>query len=276
MKTSGHWKHRVLGFLVGAITLTIALVALGLHRHAQRDRLRVIVQQQCLPAWLTRHQPAPCSSVTLLGSGPDAQGYAVLHDRKGGAHFLLIPTRTVGGIESPEARSSDAPNYFDEAWKARAVLATATGLPLPRTAVALAVNQLHARSQDQLHIHISCLRPSAFEALRSEAVHIGPQWTPIELGGHSYLGMRVMGEQLAPANPINLLAEGIPGAKSQLSDYTLLVAGEAFPEGAGFVLLAARGVPGAELLLDASCAVARHDSFTASPDKPVEGAHRGE
>jgi CDP-diacylglycerol pyrophosphatase len=247
---------RLLGSLVVALAVVVALVALALQRHAQRERLRLIVQEQCLPGWLATHQPAPCSSVTLLGTGPDAQGYAVLHDRKGGAHFLLIPTRTIGGIESPEARSADAPNYFDAAWKAREVLEPDAGAPLPRTAVGLAVNQLRARSQDQLHIHISCLRASTFDALRQHAAQIGLRWTRLELGGHSYYAMRVMGEELASANPIRLLAGGIPAAKGQLADYTLLVAGETFSEGPGFVLLAAQGVPGAELLLDASCAVA--------------------
>lgn len=248
---------RTFGFLsVVALTLTLALAALALHRHYQRDRLRLIVQEQCVPHWLATHQPAPCVSVTMLGSGPRAQGYAVLHDRKGGAHFLLIPTRTVGGIESPEASGSDAPNYFDEAWQARAVLETVAGVPLPRNAIGLAVNQLHARSQDQLHIHVSCLRTSVVEALRHETPNVGPHWTPLSLGGYSYRALRVMGEQLAPANPIQVLADGIPGARNQLADYTLLVAGEVFAEGPGFVLLAARGAPGAELLLDSSCAVA--------------------
>ena len=232
-------------------------MAFALQRQVQRDRLRHIVQDQCLPHWRATRQPSPCSRVTLLGTGPDAQGYAVLHDRKGGAHFLLIPTRTMTGIESPEARSAAAPNYFDGAWKARQVIEAAAGLPLPRTAFGLAVNQWRARSQDQLHIHMSCLRPSIFEALGREAAHIGPRWTRLELAGHSYYAMRVMGEDLAPANPIRLLAEGIPGAYDQLADYTLLVAGAAFAEGPGFVLLAAREAPGSELLLDAGCAVAR-------------------
>lgn len=259
-------RGKVVGFLTVALTLTVALAALAVHRHAQRERLRLIVQEQCLPRWLATHQPAPCNSVTLLGRGPDAQGYAVLHDRKGGAHFLLIPTRTVAGIEGPEARSPDAPNYFDAAWRAREVLERASGLPLPRVAVGLAVNQLRARSQDQLHIHMSCLQVSTFEALRQEAEHIGSRWAPVELGGHAYYAMRVMGEQLAPANPIRLLADGIPGAQNRLADYTLLVAGEDFAEGPGFVLLAAERAPGAELLLDASCGVARNP---ASGDSPV-------
>ena len=252
------------GLLVVVLTVAAALVAVALHRHASRERLRLIVQQQCVPHWLATHQPAPCSSVTLVGGGPDAQGYAVLPDRKGGAHFLLIPTRTVTGIESPAARSADAPNYFAAAWNSRQVLEAAAGVPLPRTAVALAVNQRRARSQDQLHIHMSCLRPSTSAVLRETAAQLGVRWRRLAVGGYSYYAMRVMGEQLASANPIRLLAEGVPGAQERLADYTLLVAGEAFAEGPGFVLLAAQGVPGAELLLDASCAVARDAAAAAS------------
>jgi CDP-diacylglycerol pyrophosphatase len=250
-------RVRLLGVLAVGLTVAVALAAFALQGNARRDRLRRIVQEQCLPHWLATHQPAPCNSVTLLGSSADAQGYAVLHDRKGGAHFLLIPTRTVGGIESPAARSASAPNYFDAAWKARGVLATAAGRSLPRTAIGLAVNQLSSRSQDQLHIHMSCLRPTTSQALRQDAAQVGPRWGPIEVAGHSYYAMRVMGEELAPANPIRLLADGIRGARDRLADYTLLVAGAVFAQGPGFVLLASRGAPGAELLLDATCAVAR-------------------
>ena len=41
-----------------------------------------------------------------------------------------------------------------------------------------------------------------------------------------------------------------------MGDFTLLVAGMEFKEGPGFVLLAGNSVPGAELMLDSSCAVA--------------------
>ncbi|MBS0578573.1 MAG: CDP-diacylglycerol diphosphatase [Proteobacteria bacterium] len=74
-----------------------------------RDRLRAIVQGQCVPHWLATRSPAPCARV---GGEDPAPSYAVLHDRKGGAHFLLIPTRTLLGMESPEARDGQAVNYF--------------------------------------------------------------------------------------------------------------------------------------------------------------------
>jgi len=41
----------------------------------------------------------------------------VLADRKGGAHYLLIPTQTMAGIESGELLDPEAPNYFAEAWQ---------------------------------------------------------------------------------------------------------------------------------------------------------------
>jgi CDP-diacylglycerol pyrophosphatase len=247
-------RGRLLGLAV--IALLAALAGYALQRHVARDRLRAIVQEQCLPDWRARHDPAPCASVTLLTSGENAQGYAVLHDRKGGAHFLLIPIRTTGGIESPEAQDPAAPNYFAAAWQARTVLSTVTGALPPRSAVGLAVNPRRARSQDQLHIHMGCLKPQVAAALQQARLPPDPRWTPLQLQGYSYRALRLTGEELA-ANPVALLAADVPGAHAALEEYTLLIAGAQFPEGPGFVLLAADRAPGAELLLDASCALAR-------------------
>jgi CDP-diacylglycerol pyrophosphatase len=222
---------------------------------APRDRLRFIVQEQCLPHWLAAHDPAPCVRVSAGADGHSEQGYAVLPDRKGGAHYLLIPTRTLPGVESPAARAPGVLNYFDAAWQARELLAGAAGGAVPRTAVGLATNQIGARSQDQLHIHISCLRESVAHALAAQAEQIRPRWSAIDLGGWRYQAIRLMGEQPV-ANPIELLAAELPGASEAMEQYTLLLAGMDFRQGPGFVLLAGRGVPGSELLLDSGCALA--------------------
>ncbi len=220
-----------------------------------RDRLRYLVQQQCLPHWLHEHDPAPCASV--------GAGFALLPDRKGGAHFLLIPTATIRGIESPEARAPGAPNYFDAAWSARAALAGKIGHTVPRAAVALAVNSIRSRSQDQLHIHVSCLRADVARALAGAAATIGSQWGPLELDGYSYLAMRLMGERLGVANPFRLLAWNLDDAGKSMKEFTLLLAGFDFKEGPGFVLLAGHAVPGAELMLDPRCALAVGTAGTA-------------
>ena len=131
---------------MGAMRKFIALVALPFClaaalpcTAADRDALRKIVQEQCLIHWQSEHTPAPCVNVEA--------GSAVLLDRKGGAHFLLIATRTVGGIESPEAIETGAPNYFAQAWAARGQLDGIVGHAIRRDAVGLATNPISARSR---------------------------------------------------------------------------------------------------------------------------------
>ena len=236
----------------GALAL---LVTTALASDAERDRLRTIVQQQCLPHWMEANSAAPCVSLHLFSDGPNAAGFAVLPDRKGGAHYLLIPTRTISGIESQEVRSPSSPNYFDAAWEAREVLNGAAGRALQRTEIGLAVNAVRSRSQDQLHIHIECLSRLLYEALKAGAARIGNQWSAIQVHGWPYQTMRVMGTGLGTQNPFELLADGVPGARDVMGSYTLLVAGMEFNEGPGFVLLAGVDGPGAEHLLDSTCAV---------------------
>ena len=219
-----------------------------------RDRLREIVQEQCVPHWLTTHNPAPCISVSR---GSSDRGYAVLADRKGGAHFLLIPTRTISGIESPEARAPSALNYFGAAWNARKVLDGVAGVPLPQDAIGLAVNHMRARSQDQLHIHMSCLGRSVHDELYVAADQITSDWSPVTVGGVDYFALRIMGTKLGKANPFELLADRLPGAIQGMGEFTLLVAGVKFKQGPGFVVLAGHAVPGAELMLDSTCALAK-------------------
>jgi CDP-diacylglycerol pyrophosphatase len=232
-------------------------------RSADRDALRHIVQDQCLPHWRELHDPAPCERI-------DATEFAVLADRKGGAHFLLIATRTVSGIEDPQLLQPGAPNYFAAAWRARDRLSAATGHPIRREAVGLAINSSLARGQDQLHIHIECLQPRLYQALHDQAATIGDRWAPLHAAEFPYLALRITGQDLGEANPFKLLAAGLPAAHADLAAYTIVVAGMTFDDGAGFIVLAGRTptraallagppanglVPPAETVLDSSCAV---------------------
>ncbi len=220
-----------------------------------RDRLRAIVQSQCVPLWLREHRADPCLSVSVGGPEAGSQGYAILHDRKGGAHYLLVATRTIPGIESPELETPGALNYFAAAWEARAFLRVRVGHAVPRRAVGIALNSVRARSQDQLHIHISCLGEGIAEALRENAERIQAAWSEIRLDGWSYQALRIPGAELAARNPLQLLAVRLTDPK-ELGRYTVLVAGMDFADGPGFALLASASAPGAELLLDSRCAIA--------------------
>jgi CDP-diacylglycerol pyrophosphatase len=242
-------------WLLAAALLGATVSAASLAGGNERDRLREIIQQQCVPHWLHDQDPAPCLSVTLDAGSDFARGSAVLPDRKGGAHFLLIPLESVSGIESSALWAPGALNYFQAAWAARFALTKIVGREVPRNAVGLAVNSRSVRSQDQLHIHLECLRQRVHEALAASAESLGSNWASIDIVGGHYQALRVMGADLGETNPFKLLAERLPGPRETMGAYTLVVAGMDFKEGPGFAVLASQSSPGGELLLDSSCAL---------------------
>ncbi len=213
-------RARWAGLAAGMAVVALSIVA----RAADPDALWKIVHGRCVPD-ATAGDPAPCAEV--------AADWAVLKDIVGATQYLLIPTARVTGIESPAVLTDGAPNYFAAAWAARHLVAERAGHELDRDAIALAVNPPGARSQDQLHIHVDCIRPDVRDALAR--LPIGPAWTalPQPVAGQRYLARTLPGDALE-ANPFRLLAEGVPGAAAAMGDYTLVVAGR--PD--GFVLLA--------------------------------------
>jgi CDP-diacylglycerol pyrophosphatase len=219
------------------------------------DALRQIVQDQCVLNWTQHNDPAPCERVYLADAKASNSGYAVLADRKGGAHYLLIPTQTMAGIESGELLDPDNPNYFAEAWGARDLITKFVGHEVPRTAVALAVNTAHARTQNQFHIHIECLRQDVADSLHAAADKVSDVWSPVNVAGSTYQALKISDSGLDSSNPFELVANMSSDAKHHMGNYTLIVAGMQFKSGPGFILLTGTG-PTGELLLDSSCAVA--------------------
>ena len=166
----------------------------------------------------------------------------MLKDLVGATQFLLIPTARVAGIESPEVLAPDAPNYFADAWRARSYVEQRAGRGLPRDWVSLAINSAAARSQNQLHIHVDCVRADVRQALATNAGAIGPTWSafPVPLAGQQYRAIAVPGDGLDGVNPFRLLADGLAGGDS-MGAQTLVAVGSTGVDGApGFVLLAGR------------------------------------
>jgi len=212
------------------------LVAFGsAPAHADADALWRIVHDQCVPHLKTRDDPAPCAIVN------EDSGFALLKDIDGPAQYLLIPTERITGIESPALLAPDATDYFAEAWRARPLVEQRLGRDVPREWMGLAVNSEFARSQNQLHIHIDCLRADVQDALTRHAADIGPAWTPFPelLAGDPYSAITVAGEDLGAVNPFRLLADGVPGARTDMGRRTLVVAGAVLGDGGpGFIVLA--------------------------------------
>jgi CDP-diacylglycerol pyrophosphatase len=226
-----------------------------LQPNAGRDALRQVVQNQCLQNWKQHKEPSPCERIWISSPEPDSPGYALLEDRKGGAHYLLIPIQTFSGTESGELLDPELPNYFAQAWNGRDLLDKYVGHVVPRTAVGLAINSARARDQDQFHIHIECLRPEVFDALHGAAAQITGKWSPVTVMGSTYQAMRISDPSLETARPFELVAQLSPDARHHLGTYTMLIAGMQYADGAGFAILTSTG-PTAELLLDSGCTVA--------------------
>lgn len=220
-----------------------------------RDALRQIVQNQCVPSWRERRDAEPCEEVHLSDDQSTQGGYAILADRKGGAHFLLIPTTTISGIEDQALRTGDVPNYFAAAWLARNLVARVYAKPLSRNYIGLAINSKYTRSQDQLHLHIECIRSRVHAALAEHAGEMTQTWLPIMLDGVLFHALRMPGDERVEFNPFELLQKNPPPTAGEPAGYTLVLTGLDFEDGPGFVVLAGHNVIGGEKLLDSECKI---------------------
>nr|WP_208787130.1 CDP-diacylglycerol diphosphatase [Yersinia canariae] len=216
------------------ILLIITLLGIGYKlRFSNADALWKIVSQQCVPHMEAEHNPQPCVAVDKQA------GFVVYKDMHGPLQYLLMPTAKISGIESPPLLDSSAPNYFFDAWQARHFMADKYGAPIDDADISLAINSKYGRSQDQLHIHISCLNPQVKAALKAQAANFRQQWQPLPGGllGHDYLVRRATAEELQQSGAFRLLADEIPEAKNEMGRYGLAMT--ALPDGT-FLLLASK------------------------------------
>jgi CDP-diacylglycerol pyrophosphatase len=243
-----------LGFLA-----LLALLALAGTARADPDALWKITHNKCVPDQQEHGQPAPCAKVDL------DKGYVILKDLIGDTQYLLMPTAKITGIDDPAVLSPGARNYFADAWAERHYTEDTAKRALPREALSLAINSITARSQNQLHIHIDCIRPDVRDALTRGQAAIGDHWAPFPepLAGQHYQALRVTGETLDGTDPFRLVADGIPGARAAMGKEAIVVAGATFAGKPGFVILSDKADlttgdrAGGEDLQDHSCALAK-------------------
>jgi CDP-diacylglycerol pyrophosphatase len=246
-----------------ALATGLSLVAITFIECAERSALWHVVHDLCVVDQLNNGRPAPCERVDLADG--ERNGYAILKDMLGTTQYLLIATRPISGIESPDLLASDAPNYWHAAWQARTYVSRRAEMELPRDAVGMAINSASARTQDQLHIHVDCVRPDVRDAISAHAGAFREAWTalPFDLDGRNYVARRVDSPDLDGVDPFRLLAQGVETARHDMAAETLVVIGATSDDGRpGFVLLADHGDPTrndpahGEDLLDHKCSIA--------------------
>jgi CDP-diacylglycerol pyrophosphatase len=228
----------------------------------RREALWRIVSTQCVPASRAGNFPSPCLTI----NNDDETGFAVLKDRVGVAQVLVIPTKQISGIESPDSRKVPAKKYWSAAWNARYFVFGYLQREIARDEVSLAVNSQHERSQDQLHIHVDCIRPEVRDLLRKHADEIGYSWglLPFDVDGKKYNARRLDDADFARTNPIALISDELTDAASDMGAETIFVTGAKFGDGKdGFILLEDRAGRAlldyghSEDLQDHTCGVAR-------------------
>jgi CDP-diacylglycerol pyrophosphatase len=229
--------------------------------YADRNTLWNIVNLKCLRHLTKSEAPIPCDSVDV-SSGWD-RGVALLKDMNGPGRMLAIPTHVVTGIEDPVLLAPDEPNYFAAAWAARANVAFHLRQVVPREALAITVNSMIARDQDQLHLFVDCLDKDVAATLASYADSLDTTWRPMKtmLKGRPYWVRRLDSNDLTDQSPFRLLADGIDGAKTEMGRWSLAAVAANFTGKPGFILLADHADQAAgghaEDLQDSACAIAK-------------------
>ncbi len=187
------------------------------------DFLWEVVSQKCIPNQKEYYKPSPCAEV-IFQNGTDL-GYAIFKDRNGPLQYLLIPTTKITGIESNEILKKNSPNYFYEAWKARNFMVEKFNSTISDDEISLAINSSYGRSQNQLHIHISCIRSDIKDLISQKINMINNTWSifPGGILGHHYFARRITFNQLQELNPFQILATELPEAKNKMNEFGLAV-----------------------------------------------------
>ncbi|EKN4037467.1 CDP-diacylglycerol diphosphatase [Yersinia enterocolitica] len=199
------------------VILLLAAVLWWSFGRGNPNALWQIASQQCVPNQQQNNNPAPCLRVDLT------DGYVLFKDNKGSYHDLVMPTEKVSGIESPTLQTEKAPPYFAVAWNNRTHISTEMGKPLKDAWVSLAVNSKYGRSQNQLHIHVACLRQDVYNVLSEQAQQIDQQWRPlaVKLVGHQYLARKLSDTDLTKEDPFRLLQNYVVEQGDSISNYGL-------------------------------------------------------
>ena len=246
-------------FILAVVALVLASAS---RAHAfGRAALWEVISDLCVPNFLKTGNAFPCLSVE---GDVNAGAVAIVPDLRSGTQVLAVPTVRVSGIESSVVFSPDAPRWFEEAWNSRRFVSRNLPHELPREDIALAINSRLSRTQDQLHIHIDCLKPEVQNALTLLQPQLSTDWStkPIALHGKHYFARLLRELDLRALNPFRLVADGPGRAEPDFGRMSIALVASKLSDGEdGFILLAGRFSRGqtdggrSEDILDHSCKI---------------------
>jgi CDP-diacylglycerol pyrophosphatase len=249
------WPRALTLFLmkraIGIVAVTIAATSCAHIAALDPDALWKIVGGQCVPQEQAMGRPGQCTSVNLTGH------YAILKDISGISQHLLIPTERITGIESPSILEPNAPEYWADGWNERKVVEDSLGEPLAGNQFGLEINSKYRRSQQQLHIHMDCMRTNVITALAPYRDAPLGKWKWDTLDGARYRIMRVSSLSHA-SNPFRIVARDHSGSEAMATQTILVTGAGPSPEQDGWLVVnggmdVSDGSGTAEGLLDHRC-----------------------
>jgi CDP-diacylglycerol pyrophosphatase len=166
--------------------------------------------------------------------------------------YLMMPVQPVTGIDDSRIFSAPLADLWEDAWLWSRKY---PGQPAARTG--LAINSKHARSQNQLHIHISCVLPQVRKALEAGNIPLWPARPVTRMlgpAGNDYAAVKV--RALSGATSPFRIAQAMAGGVGDMKDRSIAVVG-AQEADMYYVLVTTSkgaGTGHAEELLEQTCA----------------------
>lgn len=220
--------------------MVLTIMALTLAGCARSDALWAVTDNVCMVNYHYTGHPSPCQQIYI----PEGkrQGFSIIQNPRYPYHFILVPTIPVSGIESPWLFMPGRPDYFGYAWLMRYQLMSQYGRPVPEDMLGMAINSACGRSQNQLHIHLTCLREDVYRQLRAERPYIQDAWHPLpdKLLTHTYYARRVLQPTAMGIYPIASVAHYFRLTPPMLAEYGVALVPTTFSGEKGFILLATR------------------------------------
>jgi CDP-diacylglycerol pyrophosphatase len=220
---------------------------------ADRNVLWKIVHDRCQVGYQRTGMYAPCALVD------EDSGTALYKADFDPYQYLLLPLAPITGIEDPALQEPTSRNYLQDAWAGRILLTSRINNTLPESDIVLAINPQNARSQDQLHIHISCASPTTAAALKTvDATEYGG-WKPLstQLNDQAYQALAVTADTLKSKNLFQDVYAKVTGDGRKMEHTAVAVVNVAPDQ---FLLLVAEGTSdepvAAETLQDHKCSLA--------------------
>lgn len=245
-----------LSVIAAALACILLPRAIGADPVLPRTSLRAVVEG-CI---LARRFALAFPCLRVGAKGREATPSVVLRVPGSRTHLLVMPAEAIPGLEDPRLQNAPYGSLWAEALATRPLVSEGAGFAVPDASIGLAINADRVRSQDQLHIHVECIRPRYLQSIRAQAAGLGRDGSTKSLivAGEQFVARRIGREDVERGNLFALLASESPAGTGLSGVGALLVSNEASPQGSaaedGMLLLAApRQERTVEKLLDHGC-----------------------